>query len=452
MIKFLFFDNRDFELVQGFRRRMQPARKCDANPLFTADRPWEHGNLQLYGSVLKVSERPFQLWYSTIDPSWHISMCYAESDDGLSWRKPALDIHTHDGERTNIVFDADPHGPSVIHDPWDIRPEWQYKMVCGAGPAQYVHAYHSGDGQHWLTARLTPAIANNPDCPMSLHRRPDGTYAAHHRVPGGGRRIGRSQSADFLDWQGGRIVLEPGPGDPPQFQMYGMGATMYGDYEIGTLWAYQTDLDDTGSSKMNGRQQAEFTYSRNGMAWHRPSQAEFLIPAGEPGTWDSGNVQCASAPVFLEDEIRYYFASSTVRHSNRWELTPALFGVGMASLKPDRFVALVAGDEPAVAHTRRFTMRAPDIRINAEVAEGGSVRLEMLDADARPIPGYEMDRCLPIRGDSTGHPVNWEGAPGGAAIVDRPVRWRLSATKAKVYSVWMPDGEKMPCYYRFRSI
>ncbi|MHB0874816.1 MAG: glycoside hydrolase family protein [Anaerolineae bacterium] len=452
MIKFLFFDNRDFELVQGFRRQLQQARKHEGNPLFTADRPWENGNYQLYGSVVKVPDRPFQLWYSTIEPAWHVLMGYAESDDGIVWRKPALDIHRHGGEKTNVVFTAHPHGPSIIYDPWDVRPDWQYKMVCGAEPSEYVYAYHSEDGQHWLPARVDPVIGNNPDCPMSLHRRNDGTYVAYHRVPGGGRRIGRSESADFLDWHGGRIVLEPGPGDPPQFQMYGMGVTMYGNYEIGTLWAYHTDIEDMGGSKMDGYQEAEFTYSRNGLAWHRAAQGEAFIPHGEDGNWDSGNLQCASAPVFLEDEIRYYFAASTIRHSPRWELHPSRFGIGVASLRPDRFIALVAGDEPATMYTRRFTIHSPEVYVNADVAPGGSVRLELLDADARPIPGYGADDCLPVGGDSTAHRVAWRGEPDASAIVGKPIRWRLSATRAKVYSVWMPDGEAVTCYHRFQSI
>lgn len=452
MLKFLFFDNSGLELVQGFRRQLQRAKKRQANPLFVADKPWEHGNLQLYGSVLRAPGKPYQLWYSTISPDWHISMCYAESEDGIDWRKPALDVSDYGGGKTNIVFTSEPHGPAIIYDEWEIRPDWRYKMVCGAAPANNVYAFHSADGIHWLPARGDPIIGNNPDCPMALVRRPDGAYAAHHRVPGGGRRIGRSESLDFVEWRGGRVVLEPGPGDPPQFQMYGMGTAMYGDFEIGTLWAYHTDLDDTGPSKMNGYQEAEFTYSRNGIAWHRASQGEAFIPHGAPGEWDSGNLQCASAPVFLADEIRYYYAGSTVRHSPRWELVPARFGVGMAVMRPDGWVAMVAGDEAATIVTRQFTLRAPEVYVNADVSAGGAVRLEMLDAAAMPIAGYTIDDCTPLNGDSTAHRVVWRGDSDVAAIVGRPVRWRLWATRAKVYSVWMPDGDMAPCYYRFRSL
>lgn len=452
MIKFLFFDYRDYELVEGFERQLESPQKYQDNPLLEADRPWEHGNITLYGSVLKVSDRPFQLWYSVIEPPWHMMLAYAESDDGLDWRKPDLDVYLHEGSRTNIVFAGHPHGATVIYDEADPRPDSRYKMLCGAAPTGHVCAYHSEDGIHWLPVQPEPVIGNDPDCPMSLLRRPEGTYVAHHRVPRGGRRIGRSESDDFTNWHGGRIVLEPGPDDPAQLQMYGMGATMYGDYEIGTLWAYHTDLEDRGPGKMCGYQEAELTYARSGVAWHRARPGQAFIPHGGEGAWDCGNLQCASAPVFLENEIRYYFAASNVRHSVHWELEPGRFGIGMAALKPDRFVALVVDDEPATIYTRRFTSHATEARVNAHVADGGEVRLALLDGDCNPLPGFEMSNCVPITGDSLGHRVRWQGEPQLSEIGDRPIRWQLQATRAHVYSVWLPEPDEDSGYCRFRSI
>ena len=337
--------------------------------------------------------------------------------------------------------------------------DWKYKMVCGAGQVGHINAYHSADGIHWEAVRSEPVIPVGPDCPMSLLRRPDGIYAAHHRVDKGARsnpadrRIGRSESADFVDWHGGRVVLEPGPGDPPQFEMYGMGVAMYGDYEIGTLWAYHTDLEDTSTGKAVGNQEAELTYSRSGWAWHRAMQGQAFIPRGDIGSWDSGNLQCATAPVFLKDEIRYYFAGTDLRHARRWEEAgTGRFGVGTAALKPDRFIALAAGERTATAYTRCFTLSSPEVYVNAHVHKDGQIRLEVLDQVCRPIEGFEMRMCLPIGGDSLSHAVRWEGQPDLSRIVDRPIRWRLNATRARVYSVWMPDGESGSCYHRFHSI
>jgi hypothetical protein len=455
MIKFLFFDNRDYELVQGFERVLERPRKHSANPLLEADKPWEHA-IVLGGSVVKVEDRPFQFWYTLAGPE-PSTLAYAESEDGIVWHKPELDLGLHQGGQTNIVFDDTANGACVIYDDADPRKAWKYKMVCGAEPTGFVYAYRSPDGIHWSRAREEPIIGNDPDAPMSLHRRPDGTYAAHLRVAKVPdrtfiRRIGRSESTDFVNWSSVRVVLEPGPGDPAQFQMYGMGATMYGDYEIGTVWAYHTDLEDTSPNKMGGNQEAELTYSRRGTAWHRAMQGQAFIPHGDESDWDSGNVQCASAPVFLDNEIRYYFASSNVRHDSYWEKKPGRFGIGMASLKPDRFIALVAGDEPAEMYTRRFSLKSPEVYVNADIATDGAVRLELLDEESRPLPGFELSRCVPLTGDSLSHSVHWEGEPNLSEILNRPIRWRLQATHARVYAVWMPDGEAEISYHRFRSI
>ncbi len=401
--------------------------------------------------MVKAPGGPFQLWYTVIEPRWHMHLAYAESEDGIEWRKPELDLFRYEGRKTNIVFSENPHGAAILYDDADPRPDWKYKMVCGADPTSFVYAYHSADGIHWLPASPEPIIGNHPDSPMALLRRPDGTYAAHHRVPGGGRRIGRSESTDFVHWQGGRIVLEPGPGDPPQFQMYGMGAAVYGSYEIGTLWDYYTDLEDTGRGKSCGYQETELTYSRSGLAWHRPAPRQPFIAHGQLGTWESGNLQAASAPVFLDDEIRYYYAASNNRHFRRWELHEGSFGIGMAHIRPDRWLALYAGPVPAEMYTRSFQRQAPEMRVNAQVDPGGMIQVELLDAECRPVPGFEMAACLPITGDSLGHEVRWQGDPDPAPTLNQPLRWRLRATRARLYAVWMPNGDAAPRYDRFTS-
>ena len=181
-------------------------------------------------------------------------------------------------------------------------------------------------------------------------------------------------------------------------------------------------------------------------------QGQAFILHGDETDWDSGNLQWNSAPVFLDDEIRYYYAASNIRHVSRWEEQPGRFGVGIASLKPDRFIALVTGDQPAVVYMRRFSIKSPEVYVNANVARDGAVRLELLDEESQPLPGFELSRCAPITGDSLLHSVRWEGEPDLTEIVGRPIRWRLHATHARVYAVWMTDGETESSYHRFRSI
>lgn len=450
-LKFLFFDFRAFDLVEGFQRKLIQPVKFAANPLLVCDRPWEFGNITLYGSVVKRADGPFQLWYSVIKPPFNMMLAYAESDDGLQWRKPEFDTYLHDGKKTNIVFADNPHGPSIMYDALETREDWKYKMICGAAPEGHIRIYRSADGIKWTSAAPAPVIAVNPDCPMSLLRRVDGSYAAHHRVKGGGRRIGRSESRDFITWTGQKIVLEPDPEDPPRTQFYGMGATAYGDMEIGTLWNYHTDADLAGPGTMNGMYDAELTFSRNGSAWHRALRGQPFIPNGNAQAWDCGNLQCASAPLFLKDEMRFYYAASNLRHGVKWELQPGKFGVGMATTKPDRLIALSAGKDPAQLISTRFPLASTDMKINAAIANEGSVRVEILDAKGIPIPGFGLDQCVPLTGDSLAHTVEWRDKPDRSVLANKTLRFKLIASNADLYAVYFSNGVDGQRYDDFRS-
>ncbi|MDH7570284.1 MAG: hypothetical protein QHJ73_11955 [Armatimonadota bacterium] len=452
MVKFLFFDYRELETVDGFTRALQRPAKHPDNPLFVANTPWENGNMQLYGSVLKAPNHPFQAWYSVVHPPWQMYLCYAESDDGISWRKPPLDVWQHQGNPTNVVLTRNPHGPAVLYDADDPRPDWRYKMLAGADPSGCISAFRSADGIHWQPVKRHPVLPTNPDCPMGLLRAPDGRYVCYHRLDGFGRRVFRSESWNFVYWSGEpRLVLEPGPADPPQLQFYGMGATAYGPYEIGTLWVYHTEPTDMGAGKALGYQEAELSYARSGYAWHRAAPGEAFLPHGEGQAWDRGNLQAASAPLFLEEEIRYYYAGTTQRHQRHWELQPQTAGLGMASMKPDRFVALCAGEHPAVLLTVPFVLPSTRLFVNAAVDPGGWLLAELLDGEGNPIPGCGGDACVPLRGDSTAHRVVWR--PGSAAEerVGRAVRLRVRARQARVYSLYAADPDETPVYWRFRS-
>ncbi len=456
MKKLMFFDFHELEHAGGFRRELEPPTKHPDAPLMTPDEPWEYGNMQLYGSVIRCADGRFRAWYNFVNPERTYRIGYAESDDGLAWRKPALDVYAHDGVPTNIVFPERNEGPGFIEDLSEPRAEWRYKMLCGVLPSMCITGLCSPDGIHWAPAamgfhgRPRPAMAFESDAPTGLLRRPDGRYVAYHRVAGFGRRIFRSESWDFINWTAEpQMVIEPGPDDPPQMQLYGFGVTNYGPYEIGTLWMYATDADDWSRSKMMGLQYPEFCYARAGTAWHRAQPGTAFIPNGGPAAWDRGNLQPASQPVFLEDEIRYYYAGTDARHSSGWERQPQNAGMGLASLKPDRFVALRADDAPAELLTVAFEPPSAEVFVNARTESGGEIRVELLDEEAQPLDGFSAEDCRPIAGDDTAHRVEWRGAGQAAAPVGRPTRMRLTARNASVYAVFVTDAGETPVYHQF---
>lgn len=451
MRKLLFFDKQQIGFARGFARTLEAAEKHPANPLFVSEEPWEHGNLTMYGSAVKTAGGPFQLWYSVIGPPWNMLLAYAESSDGIAFRKPALDLHPYEGRKTNILLDCDVHGPAVIYDEREPRTDWKYKMLAGASPGESIRGFHSADGVHWQPVSRYPLITTRPDCPMGLARLADGRYAAYHRSTWG-RKVCRSESWDFLHWGAEpRLVLEPDAEDPPLLQFYGMGSSAYGPWELGTLWVYHVDPADPSTAC--GYQETELAYSRSGYAWHRLARGTPFIPHGENGSWEEGNLQCASAPVYLEDEIRFYYAATNVRHSRHWELLPQGAGVGMARCRPDRFVAMVASDDRAELLSMPFTLaKASRLMVNASVAKGGSVEVGVTDARGAPLEGMSLETCLPLSGDSLAHAVRWKGCPGDSLVAGERIRLAVRAKNARLYSLFTLEPGERPVYHSFEEL
>jgi len=323
-------------------------------------------------------------------------------------------------------------------------------MMAGKQRRGPIYAFHSADGINWRDVSRFPVIGTRPDCPMGFLRARDGRYVAYHRNESYGRRVFRSESWDLRHWSEPKLVLEPDSGDRPLTQFYGLGSTPYGSFEIGTLWMYNVDSADPTS--MSGFQEAELVYSRSGYAWHRAAQGQTFIPHGSPGTWEQGNLQCASAPVFLQDEIRYYYAATSILHSKDWELKPQRAGIGVATMRPDRFVALVAGDEEAKLVTNPFELPSTDIRVNANILEGGGLKVRLLDEHNQPLLSFGQTEGDELRGDSIDHRASWGSVPSAAELAGRKVKLEIRARRARLYAISIGDHEQNVRYNQFHSL
>jgi len=451
MKKLLFLDQLGVDASSGFTRKLHQPRKRTGPPLLTADQPWEHGNMQLYGSVIHDGSNGYHLWYSTIRKPFHIVLCYAHSDDGFNWTRPALDLFPEKRRRTNIVLNCDVHGPAVILDHTDPNPDRRFKLVAGKSPSQCIGIFTSPDGIHWQPLAREPQLPFEPDSPMSFFRRPDGRYVITHRAMGWRRRICRSESWNLKTWSSEpRMILEPGPADPPHVQFYGMGTFCYGDLEMSTLWIFHTDTDEPNGGQMCGYQDAELAYSRSGHAWHRVAPDEPFIPHGAARTWDRGNLQCASQPVLLDDEIRFYYVGTNVDHASHWELLPQQAALGVATIKPDRFVGMHVGERRGVLVTELLRGNRPAWYVNAKIQRGGELRAALLDANRKPLPGCHETDCQPVTGDHLAAKLTWRKSPTPEQL-KKGVRLRVTASKTALFSIAAGAADETYVYHHFES-
>jgi len=140
------------------------------------DAPWE-GTGSGYHSVFqdgKLYRMYYKAWHldvskGKVNTSSHpLYCCYAESDDGIHWRKPELGLHEFRGSKANNIaittykegeMKVDPGHPAVFKDdnpncPADAR----YKAIVRSSGARGLLAFKSPDGLHWSPIETKPVI------------------------------------------------------------------------------------------------------------------------------------------------------------------------------------------------------------------------------------------------------------------------------------------------------
>lgn len=73
------------------------------------------------------------------------------------------------------------------------------------------------------------------------------------------------------------------------------------------------------------------------------------------------------------------------------------------------------------------------LSLNFATSAIGTVRVELQDEEGRPLPGFTLDDCAPLFGDTIDRRVRWTGG-SLAALAGRPVRLRFAVSDAQVYA------------------
>jgi hypothetical protein len=441
----LLLDGRIIESVENAALRVGTVRKHPANPLFGEEHPWEARFDNLYPNVLfDEEERVYKIWYKTFTRDAVTEdgrpvpreqrvrgtygkfprkrgdgLCYAVSRDGLAWEKPRLDLHPWDDAPTNLVAVGN-HGVGVFKDLRDERSERRYKMFFRA-PGRNMAVRFSPDGLQWSDATICPTIAAAGDTHNNAFWAPElGRYVGITRLFAGSPRqrvVGRTESADFVNWTKAVEVLR----GAPDAQVYAMPVFRHAGVYIGLPAVFRCPRNG-GDDRVH----TELAWSADTVAWHRIDAGTPLIPNSETdGDYDWG-CAFASAPVFTKNGIRLYYGASNGPHTDWRDGFLAL-----ATLRPDGFAGYEPKDEtkPAMVTTRPLAWRdGATLTITCDAA-GGSVAVTVLDA-----AGKVLGRGRPIAADVTDAAVGWQDGDDPAPPAGKEVRLRFEIQDAKLYS------------------
>jgi hypothetical protein len=213
-----------------------------------------------------------------------------------------------------------------------------------------------------------------------------------------------------------------------------MSAFAYQTMYVGLLWIFRA-TDDEGY--LVGPVHVELATSRDGIHWEREDgDRPAILPLGKPGSWEDGMVYTPNHPLVEGDTIKLFYSGFDEEHSR-----PMHGKIGLATLRKDGFASLDAGDKEGTVLTRRLARLAGTLLVNAAASKGW-LKVEVLDADGKVLPGYGVDDCSPLAGDGVGQVVAWgdrKELPSGTS----PLRLRFVMKNAALYSFMAGDSVKV---------
>ncbi len=182
----LFLDDELISYTRNIRREINRPTKHPLNPIIRREYAWEEAHVCLYGSVLYDQHRGiFRMWYNAFGKEYRNQqyLAYAESHDGVRWKKPLLDIHSLPGhDRTNILMglQCNIHGPCVIRNPdlsdarrrylllFDSYLHWHKDAKALGIKGCSCYAAESPDGLHWSPPAGRFAFEGKADSGQSI--------------------------------------------------------------------------------------------------------------------------------------------------------------------------------------------------------------------------------------------------------------------------------------------
>ena len=391
------------------------------------------------GKMLPDSAPRDKRWFNQVT-------CYAQSADGINWSEPNLGIYDNVPEiRAGNVVLAREFGATHNFTPLlDANPaaaaSQKYKAVAGSRTvkdsklrAKYgvggLRAYVSADGLRWKRLRDEPIIPNEwgafDSQNLAFWSQSEQCYVCYFRVfdnrhSPGVRAVRRSTSKDFLNWSKPVDVKMnlPRPGGSNRYghrmeQLYVNNIKPY--FRAPHIYI---GLPTRVNFDRNAPGEVLLMTSRDGVNFDRTFTDVFSRP-GAAGSY--GN--------------RGHYIANHLIQTGPAELSIYSYNGRRWTLRLDGLASLNAPFAGGQMVTKPLTFKGDRLQINARTAGIGFVRVEIQDAEGRPIEGYAVGDCTPIVGDDVSHEVCWKGRADVSKLSGKPVRLRFVMKDADVYSL-----------------
>jgi len=465
----LFIDDHIVEWTEGLRRTLHQPTDMSDNPVIVPEHPWEHRRIPFGSVVYSAAEKKFRCWYLAMNiydsrpgfrgyrKEYHVPIqeaafiCYAESDDGIHWRKPELGLHEFRGSTKNNIVLTCPgthfDSTSVMHTAHDRERPWKMISFIGLWPykkelidrqwgdtrfgiTRHGHyAWSSKDGIHWEPLNGGEPVLRASDRSMFWWDPEKEIYVAAAKTSRDGKRAQRyAWSRDAINW-----MITPDwihvaderdhPGDEAE-AAYGFN---YGGQYVG--FCEMRRVRKGKPVKINW----ELMVSRDGRHWNRPMR-ELFFADGPKETWRYLVFKIfANPPIERDGQLWIYYGgkTGTVPVEEGYEPFQALC---LAQLRRDGFVSLDAGNAGGHLATKQITATGDGLLLNVAVRDGGHARVEVLGQNDEPIPGLSLKDCMTLKNDAIDQVVSWKSGADLSNLAGKAIRLRIELENADLYS------------------
>ncbi len=402
----LFVDDFLIEQSSQLTRMVNSPRRDLGHPVVSGkeDKSW-----QPYVSVVRDPKtQRFAMWYNVSTKGKGSHLARLESDDGVRWIRP----HQVLADPAQIIF-----GASVIDEGPDAKPPgFRYRFLWWTSGMWLAH---SADGIQWQADQPRPVLTGMSDI-TSLARDPvrnrylavfgmpsmkeDGYKGSTPNAPEGFRRcVGQSVSVDGVKWEPPRRIFKPDGQDEGITEFYSVGGVVArGGLLIGLLKVLRDDLPCDPDGPRQGIGYTVLAWTRDGENWQRERQP-FFSRNPEKGSWDHA-MAWGDCQLFVGDELFIYYGGYARGHKVERETERQ---IGLLRMSRDRYVSRAAGDQAGTLRTPPVKLDGDAMTLNVD-ARGGTVRVQVLGADGKAIPGFALADCEPVSADLVAAPLRWK--------------------------------------------
>jgi len=435
-------------------------------PVVVGDTFCDGAGVTIYGTVLRDGGR-FRMWYQGWPMDWTgqglFGVCYAESDDGIAWRKPTLDL-VASGEGPNNLTDLGLATLSVFIDP-QAPSSHRYRATGYAVPGpQLVHPQvtgkgyytsHSADGLHWELDQPTPQWLGADVNTSIWHPQQRRAIVALKQIPRTNKFTRRSiWNAELKDgeWSDQHCALVPDEFDDvcairegfASGDYYGMGMMPAGSGTAGFIWQFRHSLPRTAGvgGGVFGVIDVSLAYQAGRCdRWlHVPGRKNFIGHDDVP--WGAACVCTSSGPVTVGNEQRLYFAAMGRTHgwnrNEKWErfgdrvqqqVTEGIGRIGFAKWPKDRLFGFRSDPQGTLDLKLGEITEPSELVLNYKTQADGHIRVELVDVD-----GHGLHDAVALTGDDLSGVARWkQGSTIGPLPADQAVA-RLHMESAEVYA------------------